>query len=89
LERDITPLGIRFMNIQYRNVWTKKDLMNNGYDGQDRTRKPRKVRIKVDPRDLGWISYERDGAWVTVPGPREFRGMDLDTWIEIGDRNAR
>jgi putative transposase len=89
LERELTPQGLRFMNIQYRSKWLDKLLQNEGPHGSRRKQDKLLVKIKVDPMDLGCISALIDGRWVTIPGPRELSGIDLDTWIEMGDRNAR
>lgn len=90
LERQLTPQGLRFMNIQYRSTWLDRLLQTKGpHDGSSRKLDVLMVKIKVDPVDLGCISALINGRWVTIPGPRELAGVDLDTWIEVGDRNAR
>lgn len=80
LDRKLTRAGLRFMNIEYSSFWLAKPLRDHG---------PHMMKIKVDPMNLGRISANINGQWVTIPGPREMDGIDLQTWIEIGDLKAR
>lgn len=80
LDRKLTRAGLRFMNIEYSSVWLAKPLRDRG---------PHMMKIKVDPMNLGRISANIDNRWVTIPGPPELADVDLQTWIELGDRKAR
>ncbi|MGO4738026.1 hypothetical protein AB4099_15870, partial [Bosea sp. 2KB_26] len=43
----------------------------------------RKVRVRVDPADLGFASVKLGEEWVTVPNVKEeFKGTTLRTWVE-------
>jgi transposase InsO family protein len=79
-ERTLNRAGIRFMNIVYYSTWLDEPLWLEG---------PHQVTIKYHTRNLGRISVLLNNRWVTIPGPRELEGKDLQTWIEYNDEIAR
>lgn len=78
--RTLNREGVRFMNIVYYSAWLDEPLRRKG---------PHDVTIRYHPRNLGQISVLLNNRWVTIPGPSEFEGKDLQTRIEYTDQIAR
>ncbi|MFC0012644.1 Mu transposase C-terminal domain-containing protein [Devosia nitrariae] len=73
--RPMTAEGITFEHIRYDNEWLVHHRRHVGLIN---------VNIRVDPDELGWISVEIDGEWLTVAAlDTEFRGMPLPEWLEF------
>lgn len=79
-ERTLNRAGIRFMNIVYYSTWLDEPLWTKG---------PHLIKMKYNPSNLGWISVLLGNGWVTIPGPRELEGKDLQTWLEYNDELVR
>lgn len=72
IKRTLTPGGIRFLNIQYRSRTLHEHFLKVG--GTE-------LICRVHPANIGAISVRIGKQWLTVPGPKEFDGVDAETWI--------
>lgn len=72
IKRTLTPGGIRFLNIQYRSKALHEHFLKVGRV---------EVICRVHPANIGAISVRIGKNWWTVPGPKEFDGVDAETWI--------
>jgi hypothetical protein len=71
-KRIVGPGGIRFLNIQYRSAELHKHFLKAG--GVSLT-------CRVHLANLGAVSVKIGKRWLTVRGPKEFDGVDAETWI--------
>jgi putative transposase len=73
IKRVLGPGGIRFLNIRYRSRALHKHYLKVG--GAE-------VICRVHLANLGAISVRiGKSSWLTVRAPREFDGVDAETWI--------
>jgi putative transposase len=71
--RQMTAEGVVFQNIRYDNQWLVSYRRDVGLVD---------VQIRVDEENLGWISVEIDGDWLTVAAlDVEFQGVPLAEWL--------
>ena len=69
--RLLTQQGLRYCGVQYNANWlAARYKLNRG----------EKMRVKIDPENLGRISVLVDGQWATLPGPVEMQGIPLSRW---------
>jgi putative transposase len=74
LTATLEPKGLRCLGGWYRSRELQAYFEKRGHVD---------VLLRVDPKDLGWVSVKVDGDWLTVPGPMAFRGMSAAVWIVI------
>ena len=72
LQATLGPKGLRCLGVWYRSRELQSFFELRGKVD---------VAIRVDQKDLGWISAIVDGDWLTVPGPIAMRGMSAKIWI--------
>jgi hypothetical protein len=70
-ELPLTSQGLTANGIEYKAVW-----LGNIFSSKVHT----KMRVKVDPCNLGRIAVMWEGAWQIVDGPPEFDGVGLTVW---------
>lgn len=74
LYRKLTPLGVELFGIRYKsNVLAKRFKVSP----------QEKMRIKVDPENIGRVSIMIDNQWVTLVGPAEVQGIPLSFWLSL------
>lgn len=77
IKRRLTAGGIRFLNIQYRSKTLHEHFLKAG--GVE-------VICRVHLPNIGAMSVRIGKQWLTVPGPREFDGVDAETWIAAEEK---
>jgi len=73
IKRVLTRGGIRFLNIQYRSCALHEHFLTVGRV---------EVICRVHSANIGAISVRIGKEWLTAPGPKQFDGVDAETWIE-------
>lgn len=73
VERQLTSQGFTYLGIEYKAAWLAKLFSRQG-------QRKLKMRLKVDPCDLGRISVFWEGGWHTVDGPADFRRVGVTAW---------
>ncbi|WP_319517578.1 Mu transposase C-terminal domain-containing protein [uncultured Martelella sp.] len=73
--RKITGGNVRFLGITYTNEQMREHFLRK----RDRT-----VQIRVDQRDLGWVSVQLDGKWYPAQATLgSFDNMSAREWMSI------
>jgi putative transposase len=72
IKRKIDKGGTRFLNIRYRSAELHELFMKRGSIT---------LTCRVHFANLAAISVKIGKKWLTVPGPKEFDGVDAETWI--------
>jgi len=72
IKRVLGPGGIRFLNIQYRSRALHEHFLKVGRA---------EVVCRVHLPNLGAMSVRTGASLLTVPAPKEFHGVDAETWI--------
>lgn len=81
MQCDLDRHGVRKFNLN----WTSDELQDHF-----RRRGSHCVRVRFDPADLGWVSVDVDGRWVTCGCRREgLQGMPLVAWQAFQADRAR
>lgn len=72
-DRQLGPRGIRVNGIDYQSTEIQEFRRQAG---------TRKLTVRFNPQDLGWISTLINGRWVTIPATKSetYRGVSLDEW---------
>jgi putative transposase len=74
LERRIGNAGIRVLGLRYQSL-ELQHLRREFFR--------RKVLVRINPADLGYISVRTKSAWITVPCQRSgFDGVNVTHWLE-------
>lgn len=82
----VTREGVRFASNRYISGRLHSWFKEHGYAQNG---KPRKLRVKVDPCDLGRISIFFDGEWHTLAGPARMRRVGLTDWLMTREALAK
>ena len=64
--------GFRVLGVQFQAAEVHSLFMTHG---------PTEVELRLDPKDMGAISAKIGGAWLTIDGPEELRGVHVEDWI--------
>ncbi len=75
LTRTLSKRGIRVMGLHYQSQALAAVLARDGNVP---------LAVRVDPEDLGWISFEIDRVWKPVPCATEgFEGVSIAAWLDV------